>query len=74
MDAHTLSVHKVRDGNGVDALRVGERALEDSIGMALLRPDAHVLLAEVLHLSLERDRLLHTTSISKQLSQTFQNG
>lgn len=40
------------------ALDVGHHALEHGVGMRVLGPDSHVLLAEMLELGLDRDGLL----------------
>ncbi len=54
---HTLSVHEVGDRDWVVALGVDFHALEDGIGVSR-GPNAHVLLAQVLHLRIDGDCLL----------------
>lgn len=59
-EAPTLGVHEVGDGDRVVVLDLGDHAVEDSAGMGLARPDAHVLLAKLLELAVDGDGLLQT--------------
>lgn len=54
----TLSVHEVGNGHRVVALDVSNHALEHGIGVGMLGPDSHILLAEMLELSVDGDSLL----------------
>ena len=49
---HTLGVHEVGDGNGVNAVRLGRLRVEDDVG-ARLRTSAEVLLTKSLNLRLD---------------------
>ena len=49
------------------ALDLGHHAIEDSIGMGLAGPESHVLLAEMLELGVDRDRLLEVIGVSDGL-------
>jgi hypothetical protein len=64
MIAPTLSVHIVGNGNRVVALDLDGHAVEHSTSVGLLRPESHVLLAEMLELGLDGHRLLDAIGIS----------
>jgi hypothetical protein len=59
-----LGVHEVRDRDWVVALDFGNHAVENGTGMRLPWPKSHVLLAEMLELGVDGDRLLHAIRIS----------
>jgi hypothetical protein len=60
MRALTLSVHEIRDGDRVVALNLGNHGVEGGAGMAWAWAQTHVLLAEMLKLGVDGNRLLVT--------------